>query len=125
MMPANRTACLSPRVCSMPVDVNATEFPVWNVTVNDTTPLWFYCRQHTPAGASHCGAGMVFAVNAVENSPRNFSAFKALAGTLNGTTSTNGSTSGSSGTGNGAATGAVFNAALSLGALFAAAAVLL
>ena len=110
---------------SMPVDANATEFPVWNVTVNDTAPLWFYCRQHTPAGASHCGAGMVFAVNAVENSPRNFSAFKALAGTLNGTTSTNGSTSGSSGTGNGAATGAVFNAALSLGALFAAAAVLL
>nr|VWP00834.1 Uncharacterized protein [Ganoderma boninense] len=109
----------------MPVDANATEFPVWNVTVNDTTPLWFYCRQHSPAGASHCGAGMVFAVNAVESSPRNFSAFKALAGTLNGTTSTNGSTSGSSGSGNGAATGTVFNAALSLGALFAAAAFLL
>ena len=109
----------------MAVGANATEFPTWNVTVNDTTPLWFYCRQHAPDGSSHCGAGMVFAVNAVENSPRNFSAFKALAGTLNGTTSTNGSTSGSSGTGNGAATGAVFNAALSLGALFAAAAVLL
>lgn len=110
----------------MPVDANATEFPVWNVTVNDTAPLWFYCRQHTPTGASHCGQGMVFAVNAVEDSPRNFSAFKALAGSLNGTT-TNTSTSGSSGSGsgNGAATGAVFNAALSLGAVFAAAAVLL
>ena len=47
----------------MAVGANATEFPTWNVTVNDTTPLWFYCRQHAPDGSSHCGSGMVFAVN--------------------------------------------------------------
>ena len=48
---------------SMPVDTAATTFPTWNVTVNDTNPLWFYCKQHSPDGSSHCGAGMVFAVN--------------------------------------------------------------
>ena len=106
----------------MAVGANATEFPTWNVTVNDTTPLWFYCRQHAPDGSSHCGAGMVFAVNAVENSPRNFTAFKALATTLNGTNTTGASSSSS---GNGASTGVAFSSALSLGALVAAAAVLL
>ena len=108
---------------SMAVGANATEFPTWNVTVNDTTPLWFYCRQHAPDGSSHCGAGMVFAVNAVENSPRNFTAFKALATTLNGTNTTGASSSSSSG--NGASTDVAFSSALSLGALVAAAAVLL
>lgn len=70
----------------MPVDASLTDgFPTWNVTVNDTTPLWFYCKQHTPAGASHCGSGMVFAVNAVADSARNFTAFQNLAIQLNGT----------------------------------------
>ncbi|OSX67691.1 hypothetical protein POSPLADRAFT_1068589 [Postia placenta MAD-698-R-SB12] len=69
----------------MPVGANATEFPTFNVTVNDTAPLWFYCKQHLPTGASHCGMGMVFAVNAVADSPRNFSAFQELAIELNGT----------------------------------------
>ncbi|TBU64921.1 hypothetical protein BD310DRAFT_972424 [Dichomitus squalens] len=110
----------------MPVGANATEFPTYNVTVNDTAPLWFYCRQHAPDGSSHCGAGMVFAVNAVEDSPRNFTAFKALAGSLNGTNATGASSgSPSSGSGNGAPAGAAFSAALSLGALVAAAAILL
>ena len=31
---------MSPR--SMPVAANATSFPTWNVTVNDTNPLWFF-----------------------------------------------------------------------------------
>lgn len=118
----------------MPVDANATEFPTWNVTVNDTAPIWFYCRQHKPDGSSHCGAGMVFAVNAVENSPRNFTAFKGLAQTLNGTVaagaaangSANGNgTDGSSGNNNAAGVAHATSAALSLGALFAAAALLL
>ncbi|RPD81853.1 hypothetical protein L226DRAFT_450467 [Lentinus tigrinus ALCF2SS1-7] len=109
----------------MPVDANATEFPVWNVTVNDTAPLWFYCRQHKPDGSSHCGAGMVFAVNAVEDSPRNFSAFKALATTLNGTNATGATTTGNGGSDNGASAGGMFSVALSVGAAFAAAAVLL
>ncbi|OJT09492.1 hypothetical protein TRAPUB_14026 [Trametes pubescens] len=114
----------------MPVDANATDFPVWNVTVNDTAPIWFYCRQHKPDGSSHCGAGMVFAVNAVENSPRNFTAFQSLAQTLNGTASnssssaTNG-TAGATGNNNGGAASRATSAALSLGALAAAAALLL
>ncbi|TFK41030.1 hypothetical protein BDQ12DRAFT_678771 [Crucibulum laeve] len=62
---------------------NATEFPTWNFTVTDTAPVWGYCRQQTPA--SHCGAGMVFAINSDESSGRNFSAFQNVAKALNGT----------------------------------------
>ena len=62
---------------SMPVDANATEFPVWNVTVNDTAPLWFYCRQGANTAASHCGKGMVFAVNCgPDGSANSFTNFK-------------------------------------------------
>ena len=111
---------------SMPLDANATEFPVWNVTVNDTAPLWFYCRQHKPDGSAHCGAGMVFAVNAVEDSPRNFSAFRSLATTLNGTNASSAAgTNTTGGSDNGASAGSAFSVALSLGAAVAAAAVLL
>ncbi|TFK57139.1 hypothetical protein OE88DRAFT_100529 [Heliocybe sulcata] len=67
----------------LPVADDASSFPTWNVTVNDTAPMWAYCRQKTPA--SHCGAGMVFAVNSDESSQRSFSAFQALAEQLNGT----------------------------------------
>lgn len=74
------------------VPPNSTNFPVWNLTINDTSPIWAYCRQ-----VGHCGSGMVFAVNSVENSPRNFSAFQGLAKTLNGTgTASNGTNTASS-----------------------------
>ncbi|KAF7303311.1 hypothetical protein MKEN_01295200 [Mycena kentingensis (nom. inval.)] len=63
-----------------PVGANDTDFPTWTVTVNDTAPLWFYCEQ-----TAHCGSGMIFAINAVDNTTRNFAAFKALAQQLNGT----------------------------------------
>ncbi|KAI0762845.1 hypothetical protein C8Q74DRAFT_1207731 [Fomes fomentarius] len=110
----------------MPVDANATDFPVWNVTVNDTAPLWFYCRQHKPDGSSHCGAGMVFAVNAVNNSARDFAAFKQLATQLNGTNATGATAGTGSGSGdNGASAGSAFSGALSLGAFVAAIAFLL
>jgi plastocyanin len=66
-----------------PVADNSTDFPTWNVTVNDTAPVWAYCRQKAPS--SHCGAGMVFAVNSDESSQRNFAAFQNLAEQLNGT----------------------------------------
>jgi len=113
-----------------PVGANATTFPTWNVTVNDTTPLWFYCKQHSADGSSHCGAGMVFAVNAVANSARNFSAFQALAMQLNGTnatTSTNGSSGTSSGASNGNGAGTRFstNFVLGFGSVVAIAATLL
>jgi plastocyanin len=63
-----------------PVSADATTFPTWNLVVNDTAPIWAYCRQ-----ANHCGSGMVFAVNSVESSARNFSAFQSLAMAINGT----------------------------------------
>jgi len=66
-----------------PVAADATTFPTWNYTVTDTGPIWVYCRQQNPS--SHCGAGMVFAINSDESSPRNYSAFVALAKQLNGT----------------------------------------
>ncbi|KDR85124.1 hypothetical protein GALMADRAFT_131858 [Galerina marginata CBS 339.88] len=67
----------------MPVPDDATTFPTWNFTVTDTSPVWAYCRQQAPS--SHCGAGMVFAINSVETSTRNFAAFQNVAKALNGT----------------------------------------
>lgn len=87
----------------MPVGANATDFPSYSITINDTAPIWAYCAQ-----ANHCGSGMVFAVNSDESSGRSFSAFQGLAKTLNGTASSNstspnnGTTGGNTGSGNGA-----------------------
>jgi len=67
----------------MPVAAGSTSFPTWNVTVNDTSPTWVYCKQTTPS--SHCGAGMVLAINSDESSARSSSAFAALAKQINGT----------------------------------------
>ncbi|KAF7367601.1 hypothetical protein MSAN_00823400 [Mycena sanguinolenta] len=53
---------------------NATTFPTFNITINDTSPVWAYCGQ-----VGHCQAGMVFAINAVESGPNNFAAFQAIA----------------------------------------------
>jgi plastocyanin len=53
-----------------PVGANDTQFPTWNYTVQDTKPVWAYCRQ-----GNHCQSGMVFAINANENSAQNFTAF--------------------------------------------------
>jgi plastocyanin len=67
----------------MPVADDATTFPTWNLTVNDTQPIWAYCRQQVPV--SHCGSGMVFAINSVESGPHNFTAFQNVAKAINGT----------------------------------------
>jgi len=41
----------------------STSLPQWTLNITDaTTPLWFFCAQTNPV--SHCGSGMVFAVNA-------------------------------------------------------------
>jgi hypothetical protein len=32
--------------------------PTYQITINATTPLWFYCAQ-----AKHCQSGMVLAIN--------------------------------------------------------------
>jgi Zn-dependent M28 family amino/carboxypeptidase len=66
----------------MPVSSNATTFPTYTIQVNDTAPIWAYCRQ-----ATHCGQGMVFSANANESSSKSFEAFQALAMSLNGTSS--------------------------------------
>ncbi|KAJ7915488.1 hypothetical protein B0H13DRAFT_1999914, partial [Mycena leptocephala] len=81
----------------MAVSENATQFPTFTIQVNDTQPLWGYCRQ-----ATHCGQGMVFSVNAVESGPNNFGAFQAKAIQLNGTASASPSGSASNNTTNGA-----------------------
>ncbi|KAJ7278922.1 Cupredoxin [Mycena rebaudengoi] len=56
------------------VEANAINFPTFRITVNDTQPIWGYCGQ-----TGHCSSGMVFAINAVENGPKNFAAFQARA----------------------------------------------
>jgi len=66
-----------------PVADGSTTFPVWNLTINDTAPIWGYCRQSQPV--SHCGQGMVFAINSDESGQRNFDAFVRVAKQLNGT----------------------------------------
>jgi plastocyanin len=70
----------------MPVAANATTFPSYTVQVNDTSPVWVYCKQ-----TGHCGQGMVFSVNANESSPNSFEAFQAKAKQLNGSSSTSSS----------------------------------
>ena len=32
----------------MPVDAGATQFPTYTITVNDTAPIWAYCRSVLP-----------------------------------------------------------------------------
>lgn len=76
----------------MPVAANETNFPTWSITVNDTAPIWVYCRQTAPV--DHCGQGMVLAINSVETSERNFAAFQGLAKQINGTAAATSSTPG-------------------------------
>lgn len=71
----------------MAVGSNATTFPTYTVKINDTAPVWVYCKQ-----SGHCGQGMVFSVNAVESGSNNYAAFKAKAIQLNGTLTTSTST---------------------------------
>ncbi|KAJ7270003.1 Cupredoxin [Mycena haematopus] len=68
-----------------PVAANETDFPNFQITINDTTPIWGYCGQ-----TGHCQAGMVFSINAVESGPNNFAAFQAIAN-ASGSTSASGS----------------------------------
>jgi len=72
----------------MPPGASSTP-PTFTIQVNDTKPIWVYCRQ-----SGHCGKGMVFSVNA-PSTGNTFDAFKAAAMAQNGT-------SGGSGYGSGA-----------------------
>ncbi|KAN0129615.1 Cupredoxin [Lactarius tabidus] len=55
-----------------PVSSNTTEVVSFTITVNDTNPSWWYCRQ-----MGHCKAGMVFAINPTTN--QTFEKFQATA----------------------------------------------
>ncbi|KAL4075411.1 hypothetical protein V8B97DRAFT_1915992 [Scleroderma yunnanense] len=46
----------------------------YSITVNDTNPIWVYCKQ-----SDHCSEGMVFSVNAPTTGSETFSAFQAKA----------------------------------------------
>ena len=105
---------------SFPVSANTTDnFPTYTITVNDTQPIWVYCAQAANTAASHCGQGMVFAVNCgADGTANSFTNFKnaALAvgqslasnGTASGTATSSGSSSSSSSssTGTGTSSGA-------------------
>jgi hypothetical protein len=60
--------------------VTAPGQATFRIKVNDTKPIWGYCRQ-----VGHCGQGMVFSINADQGAPKSFTAFQALAKKLNGT----------------------------------------
>ncbi|KZS86634.1 hypothetical protein SISNIDRAFT_542813 [Sistotremastrum niveocremeum HHB9708] len=63
----------------MPVTSGSSNPPTFSVIVNDTKPIWGYCRQ-TASPKTHCQQDMVFAVNAPQDpSPNTFPAFQKLA----------------------------------------------
>jgi plastocyanin len=77
----------------MPVQNGSATIPqfTFNIT-NATVPLWFFCAQTTPV--SHCGSGMVFALN--PTAAKTFSQFQTAAkatGSSSNGTSTSGSNS--------------------------------
>jgi len=59
-----------------------TPAPTYLYTVTSLEPSWWYCKQRT---GSHCGKGMVFAINPTPE--RTFAKFKEVAIQLNGTAS--------------------------------------
>jgi len=71
----------------IPVAANATTFPTYTITINETSPLWFFCAQEP-----HCEKGMVGAVNAPTTGNNTYAAFLAKALALGTTTSNSTST---------------------------------
>jgi plastocyanin len=65
----------------MPVAANDATPHLFTITVNDTNPIWAYCRQ-----VGHCGSGMVMGINP-PTSGNTFDAFQMLAEKINGTSS--------------------------------------
>ncbi|EPT06225.1 hypothetical protein FOMPIDRAFT_1091983, partial [Fomitopsis schrenkii] len=57
----------------MPVANGSSTYPSFTVEVNNTDPIWVYCKQTNPK--DHCAAGMVFSVNAVASGLMDYSAF--------------------------------------------------
>lgn len=99
----------------MPVADGATTFPTYTIQVNDTSPIWVYCKQ-----TGHCGQGMVFSVNAVESGPNSFEAFQAKAIQLNGSSATTSSSAPGSKPSSGASPSQIVSSAGIVTALVAA-----
>jgi len=56
------------------------DLPTREFIVEDANPIWIHCRQDANTAASHCGHGMVFAVNpGPDGSNNSFAAFQAKA----------------------------------------------
>ncbi|GFF46716.1 cupredoxin [Aspergillus lentulus] len=53
---------------------NGESSEVFTLTVNDTSPIWYYCGQ-----VGHCQAGMVGVINPPRNGPNTLDAFKSAA----------------------------------------------
>ncbi|KZV88276.1 hypothetical protein EXIGLDRAFT_711578 [Exidia glandulosa HHB12029] len=81
--------------------------PSFTITVNDTTPLYFYCAQ-----TGHCGKGMVFSVNTNEQGARNYNAFQSLAKQLNASSTDSAPSPSSTTDGTGSASRSVASAGL-------------
>jgi plastocyanin len=66
----------------MPVgtDVATADRPTYTVNVNDTQPIWMFCNQARDTAKSHCGAGMIHAINCgADGAPNSFANFKKAA----------------------------------------------
>ncbi|KAH8819402.1 hypothetical protein F5884DRAFT_743815 [Xylogone sp. PMI_703] len=59
------------------------EKQIFQVTVQDTKPIWVYCSQTTPF--RHCPLGMVSVVNPPTSGPNTLAAYRAAAAAFNGT----------------------------------------
>lgn len=58
-------------------NVSVEALPTYTVDVKDKTPMWFYCAQAARTERSHCGMGMVFAINCgPDDAPNSFANFK-------------------------------------------------
>jgi plastocyanin len=61
-------------------DVAVADRPTYSVHVNDTEPIWVFCGQASNTPNSHCGAGMVHAINCgPDGAPNSFTNFKKAA----------------------------------------------
>jgi len=62
------------------IDVATADRPTFTVNVTDTNAIWVFCRQGSDTPNSHCGAGMVHAINCGPDGANNsFTNFKKAA----------------------------------------------
>jgi plastocyanin len=58
-------------------DVAVADRPTFTVNVNDTEPIWMFCGQARDTPNSHCGSGMIHAINCgADGAPNSFANFK-------------------------------------------------